>query len=210
MIRWNEMSKASGVFAFLLLTTPLAQACHCPPSPPQTLQDLLTHSILFLGTVTDPGPNLFDFAKLFESKLSRKERKRLEEAIDIDMATAKKLYKRVLPKSAHSRLAKIRTEEDFEKLVKEFFPELQTDKERPVTFTVHETFRGKPSNTRTIWTSQGLGDCGAAFERGKSYLVPAYFDSETGHEETHICLHIRAAEEATTELNFLRSNPSQK
>ncbi len=122
------------------------------------------------------------------------------------MATAKKLYKRVLPKSAHSRLEKIRTEEEFEKLVKEFFPELQTDKQRPVTFTVHGTFRGKPSNTRTIWTSQGLGDCGAAFARGKSYLIPAYFDNKAGHETTGLCLNIRPAEEATQELNFLRAN----
>jgi len=164
---------------------------------------LLRNDSLFLGTVTDAGPNLADFVKLFQRKFTRKEIEGFEKSLDI--TTAKKVYKRLLPKSAHFRLKNISTEEQLEMLVKEFFPALQLDKERPVTFTVHETFRGTASNSHTVWTSQGNGDCGYPFERGKSYLVPTSIDDKTGHKTTSLCLGILPAEKATAELNFLRS-----
>jgi hypothetical protein len=197
------MLKTAGLIALALLAIPSAQACKCVPSPPPTLQDWLSKEILFLGTVTDTGPTLADFNKMLQRKFSAKELDEFESTQDL--ALKKRFSKRILPKSAHIRLEKAQTDDELELLFLEVFPQFR-DEGRPVRFSIQETFKGKPLKTRTVWAGQGFGDCGFAFEQGKSYLVPAYFDDKTGHETTGLCLHILPAEEATQELNFLRAN----
>ena len=197
------MLKTAALIALALLALPCAQACKCASYPPSTPQAWLIHEILFLGTVTDTGPTLADFNKMMQRKFSAKELDEFESTKDLTIK--KRFSKRILPKSAHKRLEKVQTDDELELLFLEVFTQFR-DEGRPVHFSIQETFKGTPSKTRVVWAGQGFGDCGYAFERGKSYLIPAYFDDKTGHETTGLCLHILPAEEATQELNFLRAN----
>jgi hypothetical protein len=91
------------------------------------------------------------------------------------------------------------------KLTVEYFPVLgQWD--RPVRFTVDETFMGEPTRVREVWTGQGLGDCGFDFELGHKYLVYAHRDEDTGRDQTDVCSMTREFGDASADVACLRAS----
>ena len=83
--------------------------------------------------------------------------------------------------------------------------------ERRTTFTVKESYRGTTEPTVEILTSMGCCDCGMEFHSDQSYLVYAYRIPGTRALFTDICSRTSLAENATSDLSYLRSlasNPS--
>jgi hypothetical protein len=162
-------------------------------------------SIVFIGTVTDTGPTIGALQAEFRRKLSQKEIERLENSGDLSLSDAKRIWERLLPKEAHARLKRARTEEELQQLTIEYFPILgQWD--RPVRFTVDETFKGEPRRVRDVWTGQGFGDCGFDFELGHKYLVYAHRDEDTGRDQTNVCSRTREFNEASADVAYLRAS----
>ena len=73
------------------------------------------------------------------------------------------------------------------------FPDIE------VTFTVQEYWKGDVLDTVVIHTGQGGGDCGFAFEEGKSYLVYAYAD-DNGDLKEKICCRTALLSDAEGDL----------
>ncbi len=74
-----------------------------------------------------------------------------------------------------------------------------------VSFRAITTWQGPPKRTVTLFTGRGDGDCGYAFEPGRTYLVYAYCD---GHCSTGICTRTSEAARAREDLAFLAKLPT--
>jgi hypothetical protein len=74
---------------------------------------------------------------------------------------------------------------------------------RRVTFRVTEAFRGEVGRSVTIFTGQGGGDCGYAFDLRRTYLVYAH-RVPTGELTTGICSRTRPVADAAEDLAYLR------
>ena len=71
-----------------------------------------------------------------------------------------------------------------------------------VEFEVSEAWRGPVETTVVVFTGRGGGDCGARFEVGQEYLVPANLNTD-GSMNTSSCagvMHARFADEVLGEL----------
>ena len=75
---------------------------------------------------------------------------------------------------------------------------------RVVTFTVARMFKGPMHSEVVVKTGFGGGDCGIAFEVGRSYLVYTYANEEL---ETGICTRTSKLENAKLDLAILTSSP---
>ena len=74
-----------------------------------------------------------------------------------------------------------------------------------VTFRVAERFQGASGEREIeVRTGAGGGDCGFDFRQNENYLVYASRSPLTGRLETGICTRTATAEEAATDLVFLR------
>jgi hypothetical protein len=74
---------------------------------------------------------------------------------------------------------------------------------RRITMRVAEAFRGVSGPTIEVYTGAGDGDCGYAFEAGRSYVV--YASNATGRFYTSICSRTRRLSEARQDLEYLRT-----
>ncbi len=127
----------------------------------------------------------------------------MENSDEFSLRDAKKIWSRLLPREALPRLRRARNEDELQKLATEYFPVLG-QWQRPVRFTVDETFKGEHRPVRDVWTGQGYGDCGFNFELGHRYVVYARRDDKTGRDETGICSRTREFTEASEDIEYLR------
>lgn len=74
---------------------------------------------------------------------------------------------------------------------------------RRVSLDVTEVFRGEVTKSSALYTGQGGGDCGYAFEVGESYLIYAH-RPPTGELTTGICSRTRTITDAADDLAYLR------
>ena len=184
----------------ILLLSPLvrASACSCVTvTVDSACAGLDGLSAVFSGTVTDTGPTIQGI-----------DASELPEATDeLEVSYVKRIWASMLPAEAQSRLEAVRTEDELQQLVTQYFP-VSDDWSRPVQFDVEETFLGEHQDDREVWTGQGFGDCGFGFELGEKYLVFAYRDLETGRDETSICTGTRKLSGVPDEeLEHLRAVP---
>jgi len=77
--------------------------------------------------------------------------------------------------------------------------------ERRVRFVVKERFRGATDKTIEVTTGMGCCDCSVDFQRGRDYLVYAYRNSVNRVLYTGSCTRTRQAENAASDLAYLRS-----
>ena len=75
---------------------------------------------------------------------------------------------------------------------------------RPVTMRVAETLKGTASDVVQVFTGRGDADCGYRFEVGRSYLVYASRQKDTGDLSTGICSRTAPVDAAAADLLYLR------
>lgn len=177
--------------------------CKCVQTRP-ACEVVAGSSAVFAGTVTDTGPTFAALQAEVRRKLSPKEIERFESPDDLPLSDVKRIWQRLLPKGAEARLRRVRSENELQQLIIEYFPVLG-QWERAVRFTVDETFKGEPRGVREVWTGQGYGDCGFDFELGHKYLVYAYRHADNDRDETSICSRTREFSEASADVAFLRA-----
>lgn len=196
-------------FALLLsgLGVGRVQACECRTSG-SPCDSLNSSSVVFLGTVVDPGVSVMATAAEIRARLRQvlpaKDVHRLDDIDEWTLADMKKFYGRILPKAARRQLRLTRNEEEAGFVLAESFPGLRWQ-DHPVRFQVETTFVGEAMPRREVWTGQGFGDCGIVFEKGRRYLVYVYPESRTGRGETSICTRTRQVEAADEEVDQLRA-----
>jgi membrane-bound metal-dependent hydrolase YbcI (DUF457 family) len=77
--------------------------------------------------------------------------------------------------------------------------------ERRTTFAVKESYRGPTEATIEILTAMGCCACGIEFQWGQDYLVYAYRVPGTRALATSICSRTSRAQDAASDLAYLRS-----
>lgn len=87
-------------------------------------------------------------------------------------------------------------------------PEESLSSSRRVTFRVTEVLRGDLTDIVVVHTGRGGGDCGYAFQEGRSYLVYTH-RSPGGLLTTTICSRTRRVEQAAEDLAYLRGPARQ-
>jgi hypothetical protein len=70
----------------------------------------------------------------------------------------------------------------------------------PFNFEVARVWKGPLAPMLTVYTGQGGGDCGYAFEPGRTYLVYASYWEHEGVFTTSICSRTRPIEEAAADI----------
>ena len=70
-----------------------------------------------------------------------------------------------------------------------------------VTFEVTTAWKGGPKKRFVLYTGRGGGDCGFPFEKGKTYVVYAYCDTE--YCATMICTRTALSTRAAEDLRYL-------
>ncbi|HEV2883743.1 MAG TPA: carboxypeptidase regulatory-like domain-containing protein, partial [Pyrinomonadaceae bacterium] len=80
---------------------------------------------------------------------------------------------------------------------------------RTFTFSVEQSFLGLQTREVEVSTGMGGGDCGYAFKVGSRYVVYAYQFSKANRLTTSICSRTKLLDEASEDLEFLRSLGSQ-
>jgi carboxypeptidase family protein len=187
----------------LLLGGDAVYACSCVRRG-AACEVLQQTPLVFLGTVTDTGPSLDDIGQdvMRKLKLTPAQIETLENGGQLPLEEAKRALARLLPKEAQSRLKKARTQAELDTLADQYFAPFA---QKSVTFRIEETFQGDRHDTEQIWTGYGNGDCGYDFQVGKSYLVYAYQDSETGRMTTGICTRTAPTADAADDLGYLHS-----
>jgi hypothetical protein len=191
------------IFAAVLLPEYVAYACTCVRRG-AACEVFQQTPLVFLGTVTDAGPSVWNLSKELLPKLTPAQNKRLEDGEELSLEEAKAMWARMLPKDARAKLKRVHGERELNELLAKYYPVL-VDRMRPVKFRVQEMFRGELSEIEQIWTGQGFGDCGYDFHVGESYLVYAHKDPETGRMTTGICTRTAPAADAIADLDYLQS-----
>jgi hypothetical protein len=76
---------------------------------------------------------------------------------------------------------------------------------KTITLSVDRTWKGIDTETVTLTTGSGGGDCGYGFKDGEAYLVYAYRggDEENGPLGTSICSRTRPIADAKEDLEAL-------
>lgn len=76
-------------------------------------------------------------------------------------------------------------------------------RQREVTFSVRERWKGSISDTTLVRTNVGEIACGFKFKKRNSYLVFAYWDQQRQDYTTSFCDLTRAEAEATNAISVL-------
>src|SRR5437868_10960043 len=97
----------------------------------------------------------------------------------------KEIYSLVLDEPFKSKLARVRTHEEFVGVVGAL-----AEEGKRIKFQVKEVFRGDKQDTLDVWTGFGGGDCGFLFQKGETYLVYAGHDGRR-RLTTDICSRTR-------------------
>lgn len=86
-------------------------------------------------------------------------------------------------------------------------PDPARKKSPQVHFTIERAFKGITDTKIEMWQGTGSGDCSLPFEKGKQYLIYAYYDSATKQFGTNSCTRTTPIEFAAEDLDFLSGLP---
>ncbi len=197
----------------LWLSARPASACKCA-STGLSCHKVYTSELLFIGKVVG-----FERSPIANYTLTVRERyvgsglDRDADQSEIDNLLTlhewRELAVHLAPPEARSRIDEAMSITELMSILKEeVLPDREPSEEdvhQRVVFEVDELFRGRASGTVKVFNPIGSAACEIPFELGKSYLVNAYSDRDTGSLHTRSCAGTKQLSEAEDDLRVIRA-----
>jgi hypothetical protein len=197
----------------LWLSAGPARACKCAWFSGPVCSNVYSSKLLFTGKVIG-----FERSPIANYSLTMRERYN-ERGLDRDADQSeidnlltlqewKEFAVHLAPPEARSRLEEATSITELKSILEE---EVSPDREpseednhQRVIFEVDEVFRGSASGTVKVFNPIGWAACEILFELGKSYLVNAYRNRNTGSLHTGRCARTKEISEAEADLRVIR------